>query len=224
VSEYILGSCLEESGIKLIPHSYDYFFTSPPCYEDMEFFGVSTDKPETYQTKFLEPLIEGINPKLGTATFSFTGDRRNGGRVLPKFYYLMNAFLNQNWYLRDVKYSKKSDSFNAYSSQILHIYTFQKNGTKAINNLQKGKLYQRYGKDFWGPFGKEKTIEGEVVGQPIEIASYCVEQYTNENHCVYDPFAGVGTTLAAAKELGRSYLGYEIRDSIWKYGKERYGI
>lgn len=224
MSEFILGSCLDGNSIKLLPHTYDYFFTSPPCYEDVSSFGVSVDDPASYQTKFLDPLIECISPRLGTATFSFTGDRRNGGRILPKFYYLIDSFLKHGWYLRDAKYSKKSDSFNAYSSQILHIYTFQKNGTKAINNLQRDKLYQRYGKDFWGPFSKEKTIDGEVVGQPIEIASYCIEQYTNPGHCVYDPFAGVGTTLSAAKTLDRAYLGYEIRESIWKYGKEHYEL
>jgi len=220
MSEYKLGSCLDT----FASEQYDYLFMSPPCYEDLGFFGVDINKPETYKTKFMDGIVPMMNPRLGTATVSFTGDRRNGGRILPKFKFVIDSFSENGYYLRDVKYSKKSESFNAYSSQILHILTFQKESVKGLYNLRKDSLYQTYGKDFWGPFGKEKKIDGEVVGQPIEIAEYCILNYTDEGHVVYDPFAGIGTTLAAAKRNKREYLGYEIREEIWRHGKCIYAI
>lgn len=220
MSEFKLGDCIPN-----IPNDeYDYLFFSPPCYEDLGFFGVDIKQPETYKTKFLDLIVPMMKPKLGTVTISFTGNRRNNARIAPKFMYANLSFFENGYYLRDAKYTLKKESYDAYSSQIIHIYTFQKEKTKPIFNLNKDKLHQRYGKDFWGPFGKEMVIDGEVVAQPIEIAEYCIENYTNPDNIVYDPFGGVGTTLAAAKKLNRQYLGYELRESIWKYGKEYYDL
>lgn len=220
MSEYKLGDCIPN----INKETYDYLFFSPPCYEDLGFFGVSIKEPETYKTKFLDVIVPLMTPELGTVTISFTGNRRNNARILPKFLYANLSFFENGYYLRDAKYTLKKEAYDAYSSQIIHIYTFQKEKTKPVFNLNNDKLHQRYGKDFWGPFGKEMVIDGEVVAQPIEIAEYCIENYTNPGHIVFDPFAGVGTTLAAAKNKGRQYLGYEIRESIWEFGKKHYGI
>jgi len=62
-----------------------------------------------------------------------------------------------------------------------------------------------------------------VLGQPIEIAEYCIMNFTDEGHLVYDPFAGIGTTLKAAKKHGRDYWGYEIRKKIHDVGVEQVG-
>jgi hypothetical protein len=217
---YILGSCLPN----FAKEEYDFLWMSPPCYEDASFFGADIKRPETYKTEFFDNLVPMMNPRLGTVTVSFTGDRRNNSRVLPKFYYVIQSFFENGYYLRDVKYSAKSDTYNAYSSQVLHILTFQKEGVKGLYNLRKNSLYNTYGKDIWGPFGKELFVDGEVVGQPIEIAEYCIQNFTDEGHVVFDPFAGIGTTLAAARYLKRGYIGYEIRESIWAFGKNRYGL
>lgn len=203
---------------------YDYLWISPPCYEDLKSLGVDLKHPETYKTKFLDSIIPAANPKLGTITVAFTGSRRNGGRILAKLYFLQQCMFENGYYLRDVKHVKKSDSYNAYSSQCIDVYTFQRNNTKSVYNLQKDKLYQTYGKDVWGPFNKELVIDGEVVGQPIEIARYCIANFTNPGDLVLDIFAGLGTSLAAARDLGRKYLGYELRPVIHTAGKQRYGL
>jgi site-specific DNA-methyltransferase (adenine-specific) len=47
---------------------------------------------------------------------------------------------------------------------------------------------------------------------PMELAKRHILTWSNEGELVYDPFAGSGTTLKAAKELKRNYLGNEINE------------
>ena len=45
---------------------------------------------------------------------------------------------------------------------------------------------------------------------PIGLPSFFIKLLTDEGDTVYDPFAGSGTTLLAAKQLNRHYVGTEI--------------
>ncbi|MBL9177794.1 MAG: site-specific DNA-methyltransferase [Verrucomicrobiaceae bacterium] len=45
--------------------------------------------------------------------------------------------------------------------------------------------------------------------KPLRLMRALIELTTRENQVVLDPFCGSGTTLLAAKHLGRQYLGYE---------------
>lgn len=45
---------------------------------------------------------------------------------------------------------------------------------------------------------------------PLEIPANLIQLLSRPGELVYDPFAGSGTTLQAAKELGRDYVGTDI--------------
>lgn len=224
---YERTSCLDRMDVE----EYDYVYTGPPDYEDADSVskalgstGVDAKDPATYQHNFLDLWIPLLKPRLGTITISFTGDRRHNARILPKNYYLMNTMFNLGYYLRSAKYALKSRKANLYSSNMIHVLTFQNQEIKGKFNLQKKKLYSTFGQDLWGPFQKEIVVDGETVGQPMPIASRSIEAFTDPADIVYDPFAGIGTTLAAARKLNRGYIGSEIRYKIWKFGKDRYGL
>ena len=51
----------------------------------------------------------------------------------------------------------------------------------------------------------EKTIH--PCQFPVELVERCVLALTNKNDIVYDPFAGVGSTLVAALKNGRRAQG-----------------
>ena len=216
---------------KMDTEQYDYVYLSSPDFEDADNVakalgspGVDISRPSTYSTQYLDLLIPRLHPRLGTITVAFTADRRNNSRILPKNYYLMATMFGLGYYLRAAKYALKSTSVNLYSSNVIHILTFQHEGKEGKFNLRKDKLYDSFGPDVWGPFRKEHVIDGEVVGQPIEIAERCVANFTDAGDVVYDPFAGIGTTLVAARGLQRGYIGAEIREVIWSYGKKAYKL
>jgi DNA modification methylase len=51
---------------------------------------------------------------------------------------------------------------------------------------------------------------GHVAAFPIELPTRCILAATDVEDLVFDPFAGAGTTLVAAKRLGRRYFGCDI--------------
>ncbi|MCY4010774.1 MAG: site-specific DNA-methyltransferase, partial [Candidatus Saccharibacteria bacterium] len=53
-------------------------------------------------------------------------------------------------------------------------------------------------------FGKHSAI------MPEEIVRRCIKLFTFVDDTVLDPFAGSGTTLKVACEMGRRFVGYEI--------------
>lgn len=62
----------------------------------------------------------------------------------------------------------------------------------------------------------EKSDRGLHPAQkPISLMKYLIELTTVEGQIVLDPFCGCGSTLQAAKELGREYIGIEINPDYY---------
>lgn len=56
---------------------------------------------------------------------------------------------------------------------------------------------------------------------PVHLMERLVLFCTDEGDSVFDPFAGTGTTLIAAKRLGRNYLGIELSDEYAKIASDK---
>ena len=56
---------------------------------------------------------------------------------------------------------------------------------------------------------------------PVELVERCVLALSNEGDCVYDPFAGVGSTLIAALKNNRMAMGSEREQQYVDIGRER---
>lgn len=55
-----------------------------------------------------------------------------------------------------------------------------------------------------------KDLDHPAV-MPMTLARRCIEMTSHENDVVLDPFAGSGTTLVAAKQLSRRWIGIELK-------------
>ena len=66
---------------------------------------------------------------------------------------------------------------------------------------------------------RDKDIHPAVF--PIALPSRCIELFTHKGELVLDPFAGVGTTLLAAKDLGRNAVGFDLNQKYIDFTKNR---
>lgn len=65
---------------------------------------------------------------------------------------------------------------------------------------------------------RENNYHGNFVPQ---IPDQMIRRYTKKNGIVLDMFMGSGTTLFEAETLGRSYIGFDINDSIIAYVQKK---
>lgn len=56
------------------------------------------------------------------------------------------------------------------------------------------------------------TATGHPTPKSVEVLSSLVERFSNQGDTIFDPFAGGGTTLLAARNLGRKAIGIEIEE------------
>lgn len=64
-------------------------------------------------------------------------------------------------------------------------------------------------------------INGHPCPKPIKAWTWLVERASSPADTIIDPFMGSGTTLRAAKDLGRRCIGIEINEAYAKIAVER---
>ena len=107
---------------------------------------------------------------------------------------------------------------------------YKQGGTIADNMLVNG--VGAYNGEKWKMYTEDcsNTIEiksdkydrgSHPTQKPLELMRALIELTTQENQIVLDPFAGSGSTLVAAKELNRQYLGYEISVEYYENAIDR---
>lgn len=96
---------------------------------------------------------------------------------------------------------------------------YKQGGTIADNMLKHG--VGAYNLEKWQTFSEKGDNYIEIPNlssdrgshptqKPLALMKALIELTTQENQIVLDPFSGSGTTLVAAKELNRHYVGFEI--------------
>lgn len=57
--------------------------------------------------------------------------------------------------------------------------------------------------------------------KPIKLMKILIENSTNKNDIVLDPFMGVGSTMLAALKTDRQFIGFEIDENYYNIAAER---
>lgn len=93
----------------------------------------------------------------------------------------------------------------------------------AWTNLPKAVRRVRYR---WNGFlqehmGHKKEVRVHPTQKPIEVMTWCLSQVPPECQTILDPFMGSGTTLVAAKRMGRKAIGIELDEQYCAIAVQR---
>ena len=83
--------------------------------------------------------------------------------------------------------------------------TFRKSNDKKSNVLEIGVRF-----NVWHQINEKNNFYNHPAPFPFQLAADHIKTWSNEGDIVLDPFAGSGTSCAAAKYLKRNYIGIEI--------------
>ena len=65
--------------------------------------------------------------------------------------------------------------------------------------------------------------KGHSAAFPVELPAWFIKLFTQPGDVVLDPFMGSGTTAVAAQDLGRDFVGVEIKEDYCEIAQERLG-
>ena len=89
-------------------------------------------------------------------------------------------------------------------------------------------LHNKNTKKRWNGGGRHGNWIGAVVtdglhptGKPLELMKHLVGMFSDDGNLILDPFMGSGTTLRAAKDLGRKAIGIELEEKYCEIAAQR---
>ena len=92
----------------------------------------------------------------------------------------------------------------------------------ASTTLRKGFDIFRY---MWGGYMRDCFTDEKrykhPTQKPIKLMHRIIEKFTKENDIIFDPYAGSGTTLVAAKQLNRNFIGFELSKEYCDIAEKR---
>lgn len=84
-----------------------------------------------------------------------------------------------------------------------------------------GKTYPERNKRSVWTFPTQPSSEEHFASYPNELVRIPIEAGCPKNGTVLDPFSGTGTTLYVAKELGRNYIGIDLKQEYNEIADKR---
>ena len=104
-----------------------------------------------------------------------------------------------------------------YMNQFEYILFLRKGAGKKINNCGTSDL-------IFIPNKKTKDETGKNIHdteKPVDLCKILIENSSNPNEIVFDPFMGIGSCGIAAEQLGRKFIGIELDSNYYEIAKSR---
>ena len=187
---------------------YDYVVTSPPDFDEL-------DKAIDFSYgDFIQQFAKLLNP-IGNFVSICISDRKSGGQIISKHSIVIDVFKTLGYILHSHKIWVKSTGVNDYRINYQHIMTFSRKSTKR-------KPVADFKPDVF--IINQSKYKSYTYGMPVRIIELLVNNYTDKDNIVYDPFMGSGTTAEACENMRRKWIGSEIDKEYGELVKERMGL
>ena len=188
--------------------TYDYVVTSPPDFDEL-------DKAIDFSYQdFIKSFATKLNP-VGNFVSICISDRKSGGQIISKHSIVIDVFKTLGYILHSHKIWVKSTGVNDYRINYQHIMTFSRKSTKR-------KPVADFKPDVF--IINQSKYKSYTYGMPVRIIELLVNNYTDKDNIVYDPFMGSGTTAEACENTRRRWIGSEIDKKYGELVKERMGL
>lgn len=88
------------------------------------------------------------------------------------------------------------------------------------------EVWQRYASPVWSDINQSRTLqyrsaraekdEQHISPLQLDVIERCIDLWSNPGDVVFTPFAGIGSEVYAAVEMGRKGLGIELKESYYR--------
>jgi site-specific DNA-methyltransferase (adenine-specific) len=129
---------------------------------------------------------------------------------------------------------KMSNEIEKAGFKIQNFLVWQKNNCTPsqfyMKNCEYTIFFRKGNSKYINDIGGSKTVHSfnNIIGnkvhpteKPIELMEFYINNSTNENDVVLDPFMGSGTTGVACKNLNRRFIGIEMQEDYFNIASER---
>jgi len=243
-SKIFHGDCLKYLSAEFISEKVDLTFLDPPFNQDKEYDSWNDKLPEKEYWGMMKNVCGRIyDLTRDDGAIYFMQREKNTG-------YVLESLRNSGWTLQNLIIWKKKTSavpgINKFGKHYQVIAFATKGKSPRVFNrlrisppLPPGYKYERengiFVTDVWddireltsGYFAGDEAIRKESGERfhkqqsPIALLLRIVLSSTKINDVVLDPFAGTGTTLVVAEQLGRKAIGIELDNENVKCIKNR---
>lgn len=114
---------------------------------------------------------------------------------------------------------------NKFVSSHYHILMFQKKGQRTFHRFAESddtKESYHHRQDVWFIKKEYKPQQPKTANSlPVALPTKAIKYSSNEGDTVLDPFCGSGTTLLAAQQLNRKYIGIELSKEYCELAEKR---
>ena len=193
------------------PESVDLLLTDPPYgmsfqsnYRTVKYSAIKNDNTLCWLDDFVDGAYRAM--RNNTAGYVFCSFHH-----IDKFKQAIERkFKIKNVLVWEKNNTSMGDLKGDFAPKVEFIILFHK-GRSLIRGKREPNIFR---------FARTKNAL-HPTEKPIDLCAYLISKFSDEGGVVFDPFAGSGTTGAAALSIGRKFLGCELDPAHFKTASER---